>query len=222
MPVRLEPGKLYDITATVLDSLGNPSMLDDPTFTQTGTPDEVVTLTQTGDSTATVLAVAPGSDTVTFAGSDAFSNAVEAEVELEVGDATALRLVARDSENCTLTWVSQGTVHVTVPAEPAGDPSFTLQIVPVNEQGQSNGLYAFADGPNTVSTHGRVLLNGNGAGVPVEDDAEVACLVTARGAETFTASAITAGSGAVIGGVLQILVITASTASLAVTRQPTP
>jgi hypothetical protein len=219
MAVKLAPGKTYDITATIVDTLGDPSTVADPTFNQTGTPDEVVTLTQTGDTTATVLAVAPGSDVVLFAGQDGFDNEVAGSVELEVADATALRLQAGDAVNCTLNMQGGATPRllVFVPPEPAGDPSFVLRIKPVDESGSANPAFSFADGPDCTVTGTGILLE---FGSSTSDDDEIACQVTARGTSTISATAVTDGSGATITGSLEVRVVTASSVTLAVTRQP--
>jgi hypothetical protein len=72
--------------------------------------------------------------------------------------------------------------------------------------------YHFSDGPDVVSTHGRILLNGHGAGDPSTDDATVNCVCTARGEEVINATAVTAATGATVTGQLMAMVVTAASA----------
>jgi hypothetical protein len=214
MPITLETlrvGDAIEILATPKNVLGEPCAIEDPSITTLLGEDDIVTIDSPKPLEAVVTAVAPGDETLVIGGRDSWDSEVRREIGVTVLDASALRLDVSAAENCALRVSKTGVVVVNVPASPEAEPTFVLTIVPVDvREGEPGPVsYSLSDGPNTVSTFGRILLNGNGAGVPANDDAVVTCAPVARGPETFTSTAVTA-NGRSISGSLDLLVVTAS------------
>jgi hypothetical protein len=213
----LRIGETIRVGATVRDGLGNIVTAPDAPDFDALAGDGVfvnVFLVSGEPLLADIEGVAPGADTIHFTCRDSFDSAITANAPVTVIDASGFRFDVFNPANCSINHAG-AIVRVLVDPEPAGDPSFTLKITPIDSRRDNRSagpVYALSDGPNSVSTHGRILLNGNGAGTPVNDDDEVGCIVTQRGEETITVTGTTDATGAQISGVVQFLIVTASTA----------
>lgn len=214
----LRVGETVRVQAIVKDELGQPlTEVDAPSFDPLAGPGTIVNvfLVSGEPLMADVEGASPGPDTLEFSCRDSFDNAIIADAAVLVLDAERLVFSCVDVEHCAIR-TQQGRFIILVDPEPAGTPSFTLKIRPADARESKGGIasYVLSDGPNSVSTHGRILLNGNGAGTPVNDDAEVACTVTARGEEIINATATTDATGTVIMGQAKFLIVTAATATI--------
>lgn len=212
-------GEVMRATARVLDNLGQPTEIENPNFSDFA--GDVVDLVPVENPDAypyqvLVSGEAPGSDTLTFNGRDFVDNGVTVEVPVRVLDASRLLLRASAPVACRLVQV-KGRLVVHMDVSPEVDPHFTLTVVPVDErygQARSGGgepTYALSDGPDLSSQHGRVVFNG---GPTSSDDPVVTVNSYQRGEDTISATAVTAATGQTITGSLNVVIVTASDATI--------
>jgi hypothetical protein len=200
-PSTMRVGEEITLTGDPKDADGNPIEANNPTWSQTGTPDDILTVTPAGLS-ATVLAVQPGTDTVELTGDDSFSNPISAEQDFTVLDASRFEFVPYDPVDCDLKWVGD-VLHV-IP-NGTGSGAFFLKIIPRDSRSEDRGqvTYALSDGPD-LSTDTQKLRFGGGGATTSNNDGDVQVDYVDVGDEVIHATGVTDATGATVTGDLSV------------------
>jgi hypothetical protein len=209
-PSSMRVGDEITVTGTPLNAGGHPAVGLNPSWTQAGTPDDIITITpnESDQFEATITAVQSGTDTATLHVDDTFLDEHTASLPITVLDASRFDFWASDPTACTLVWRTtpeEGSVLYVRPDSEA-TATFTLHIRGRDSRSDRPfPTYALSDGPNLTTDNQRVLF-GVSPGPTSADEEDVLVTLASSGADVIHATGVTDATSASIAGNLKIRV----------------
>lgn len=229
-PSTLRPGEAIRLTGTPLDAQGQSIAALNPSWTQLGTPDDIVSLVPDEENQleAVITGIASGSDSVTLAAEDFLLDPVAASQPITVLDAAGFLWRISNPVACAILPVreTQGsqtyTYHVTPEGEATATFELTLFVVDSRSlAGDHTGAptYALSDGPNLTTDTQRILF-GESPGPTSSDDATVLCTIAGGGVEVIHIAGVTDATSAPITASINFRIRALTSISLAYAPEP--